>query len=191
MFELVIVFVGVMLAFFVSSWRSDQIDKTRGIRTLRILESELADFTTYGPIANARIIAVLDTFEHKLTAGDLPVPAFYREPRASTSPVEAWKAVVQSGAYELLDDSLFYAMSLHYNRVVHFNAQYMRYTLETEEIIMPFIDGPAQVFYEPGSSRLRSEYRWHVRQLEEVSEELTLLLSEAAVLQKKLQQQIK
>ncbi len=42
-----------------------------------------------------------------------------------------------TGAYELLDDSLFYAMPLHYNRVVHFNAQYMRYTLETEDIVMP------------------------------------------------------
>ena len=184
-------FVGVMLAFFVSSWRSNQIDNTRAIRTLRILESELADFTTYGPHANARILAVLDTFEQKLEAGKFPVPAYYREPRASTSPVEAWKAVAQSGAYELLDDSLFYAMSLHYNRIVHFNAQYMRYTLETEDIVMPYIDGPAQFFYEPGSSILRSEYRWHVRQLEEVSEELTLLLAEAAELQEKLRKQIK
>lgn len=180
-----------MLAFFVSSWRSDQMDKTRAIRTLRILESELADFTTYGPHAHTRILAALDTFEQKLGAGDFPVPAYYREPRASTSPVEAWKAVVQSGAYELLDDSLFYAMSLHYNRVVHFNAQYMRYTLETEDIVMPYIDGPTQFFYEPNSNRLRSEYRWHVRQLEEVSEELSLLLAEAAVMQEKLQLQIK
>ncbi len=188
--ELVIVFVGVMLAFFVSGWQAGRAKNARSIRTLKILESELSDFATYGPIPYKRMRAALDSFNMKTEAGSRPLPAYYREPRAPTSPVEAWHAVVQSGAYELLEDSLFYALSLHYNRVAHLNDRFMRYTLETEEIIMPYLDNPSSFFYREDASRLKSEYAWHVRQLEETADELSLLLVEAANLQQLLEKQI-
>ncbi len=188
--ELVIVFVGVMLAFFVSGWQADKNKKVRSVRTLKILESELSDFHTYGQIPFDRMRTVLDSFEVKREAGEIAFPAYYREPRAPTSPMEAWHAVVESGAYELLEDSLFYALSLHYNRVTHLNDRFMRYTLETEEIIMPYLHKPAAFFYEEDLSRLKSEYGWHVRQLEETADELSLLIVEAGNLQALLDKQI-
>lgn len=187
--ELIIVFVGVMLAFLVNDWQAERAETDRAIRTLIILESELSDFATYGPIPLEGMQANLLAFDEATQAGEQPLPAYFRESRAPTPPMEAWKTVVQSGAYELLDDSLFYALSLHYNRVIYLSENFSRYTNQTEDLIMPYIDEPAGYFYEGGA--LKNRYRWHVRRLREIKEELGLLISEAGAIRSALQTQIK
>jgi hypothetical protein len=188
LFELVIVFVGVFLAFLATSWNDRRVERTRALKTLRILHQELDDFVTYSPVPVAAMSEAIERFRRDSAGGGRPAPAYYREPRASRAPTAAWQAAVTSGAYELLDADLFYELTLYYNRIDSLNDKFGHYTRRTEGLILPELGGDGSSFYDEGE--LRGTYRVLIELLEEVKLEIETLMADAAVLKGKLENEL-
>ena len=183
-FELIIVFVGVLLAFIASDLRNKGIQQQRFAKTLNIMEQELSDFVTYSPVPIEAMNDSLQQYYDAERAGILLIPPYYREPRASSAPTAAWEAMVSSGSYEILDPDLFYEMTIYYNRVISFNAMFRRYSARCEEWLLTMLQDDIEVFYREG--KLKGEYQLLIRMLEEISTELTLLRDDAEKLMQKL-----
>ena len=188
LFEVAIVFIGVFLAFLASNWNDGREDRTRALKTLSVLHRELDDFVTYSPVPVEAMRRALERFRLESADGGRPVPAFYREPRASRAPTAAWQATIASGAYELLDPDLFYELTLHYNRIDSLNDKFVHYMRRTEELILPELDGDASSFYDEHG--LRGSYRVQLDLLEEVRLEIESLMADAEVLKNKLEAEL-
>ncbi|MDN5204799.1 hypothetical protein QQ008_25640 [Fulvivirgaceae bacterium BMA10] len=187
-FELIIVFCGVLLAFFVSDWRSKNIQKERYQKTIEVLHREISDFVSYGPIPVKAMEDSLQQYYQQRKNGLYPVPGHYREPRATGAPTAAWEATLASGAQEILPPDLFYELTLYYNRVESINEKFERYSIRNEEMYLFIHDDPELDFYKNG--KLRKEFRVHIQILEEVIAEIKLLIEEADTLKTKLGKQL-
>lgn len=187
LFELIIVFTGVMLAFIASDLRNRSVQQQRYEKTLKVLQHEISDFITYSPIPIQAMEDSLNHYRAKRAAGRFPVPGYYREPRASGAPTAAWEALLASGSYEILDPMLFYEMTIYYNRVISVNAKFNRYMLRCEEWIMTKLHGDRSTFYK--GNRLKGEYQLQIQMLEEIISDLKQLQLDAEELKKKLEKE--
>jgi hypothetical protein len=187
LFELIIVFTGVMLAFIASDLRTRSTQQQRYEKTLEVLQHEISDFITYSPVPIQAMEDSLNQFRTKRAAGRYPVPAYYREPRASGAPTAAWEALLASGAYEILDPTLFYEMTIYYNRVISVNTKFNRYMLRSEEWIMTRLHENRSAFYE--GDRLKGEYQLQIQMLEEIISDLKQLGLDAKELKNKLEKE--
>jgi hypothetical protein len=187
LFELIIVFTGVMLAFIASDLRNRGVQQQRFEKTLKVLQHEISDFITYSPIPVQAMEDSLNQFRAKRAAGRFPAPGYYREPRASGAPTAAWEALLASGAYEILDPMLFYEMTIYYNRVISVNSKFHRYMLRCEEWIMTQPQKDKSVFYE--GTRLKGEYQLQIQMLEEIISDLKQLQLDAGELKNKLEKE--
>ena len=187
LFELIVVFSGVLLAFFVSNRAAKRNQKFRFEKTVSILQREISDFITYSPIPIQAMEDSLHRYDQSRQDGDYPRPAYYREPRAAGAPTAAWEALLASGAYEILDPLLFYKMTIYYNRIISTNEKNKRYILRCEDRLLPRLGENASVFYE--DFRLRGEYRIQMELLMEIVEELKQLGAEAKALKDELEKQ--
>lgn len=187
LFELIIVFFGVLLAFIASDWTTKRSQQQRFEKTLNVLQREIFDFVTYSPIPIQAMEDSLQQYRRKRLTGDYPQPAYYREPRASGAPTSAWEALLASGAYEILDPLLFYEMTIYYNRVLSVNTKFNRYMLRCEEWIIPKLHEDSKIFY--NGEKLKGEYRLQIQMLEEIIFELKQLGVDAKELKNKLEKQ--
>jgi len=185
LFELTVVFIGVFLAFLASDWNNRQIEERRAKKTMEVLHQELSDYIAYSPVTIQAMQDSLDQYLSERKEGEMPAPAFYREPRASQAPTAAWEATVISGAYELLETQLFYEMTLHYNRVISFNDRFVRYLTRVEDVLVPELEGGNEAFYQNG--RLRGEYLVLIQMLEEILAEKKQLRMDAEILRDRLE----
>ena len=186
-FELIIVFFGVLLAFIASDWRTKNLQQQRFEKTVKVLQHEILDFITYTPIPSTAMEDSLKKFSKEHLAGNYPAPGYYREPRASGAPTAAWEAMLASGAYEILDPTLFYEMTIYYNRVISFNSKFNRYVVRCEDMIINKLYDDQRVFYE--GKKLKSEYIFLMQLLKEIILDMKQLRVDALELENKLEEQ--
>ena len=187
LFDLIIVFCGVFLAFIVSDWNTRSAKKQRFEKTIKVLQSEISDFITYSPIPIRAMEDSLQQYRVRYSLSQKPPPPYYREPRASGAPTAAWEALLSSGAYDIMEPILFYEMTIYYNRVISINVKFNRYMVRIEEQILPRLHGDRTFFY--NGRTLKSEYRFHIQMLEEIITELKQLRIDAEALKNNLEKQ--
>ena len=154
--ELVLVFVGVYSAFWLSNYQQHQQDAERRDRILASLEQQLREGIESGKINRAKQERRAAEFQRALDAGEMPPlqPFVFI---TDYSPSD-WATMLQSGGVQLLDVQTLMAVR-NDESVIRWGLSGMaRYQKLSDELIVPNLDQDISFFYDPATKKLRKRF---------------------------------
>ena len=154
--ELVLVFVGVYLAFWLSNYQQHRQDAERRDQILASLEQQLREGIESGKINRAKQERRAAEFQRALEAGEMPPlqPFVFI---TDYSPSD-WATMLQSGGVQLLDVQTLMAVR-NDESVIRWGLSGMaRYQKLSDELIVPNLDQDISFFYDPVTKKLRKRF---------------------------------
>jgi hypothetical protein len=162
--ELVLVFIGVYAAFWLSNYQQHQQDAERRDRILASIEQELRRGIDSGKIAGAKQEQEAAKFRRALDAGEMPP----LQPFVFTTDYSPgdWATLLQSGGVQLLDVKTLMALR-ELESVIRWGVSDMeRYQKLSDELIIPNLDQDVSFFYDPAAKKLRRRFEIYPQALE-------------------------
>src|ERR1700731_3872348 len=151
--ELVLVFVGVYAAFWLSNYQQHRQDAERRDRILASIEQTLREGIESGKINRAKQEREAAEFRRALDAGEMP-PLHPFVFTTDYSPGD-FATLLQSGGIELLDVETLMALR-NDESVIRWGLSRMeRSTKLSDQLIVPNLDQGVSFFYDPGTKKLR------------------------------------
>jgi hypothetical protein len=164
--ELVLVFIGVYGAFWLSNYQQQQQDAQRRDRILASIEQTLRE-----GIESSKINRVSEQepaaaeFRRALDAGEMPpVRPFVFITDYSPSDLAT---MLQSGGVQLLDVQTLRALRNDESVIRWGLARMARYQKLSDELIVPNLDQDISFFYDPATRKLRKRFEIYPEALEE------------------------
>ena len=154
--ELVLVFVGVYLAFWLNNYQQHQQDAERRDQILASLEQQLQQGIESGKINRAKQERRAAEFQRALDAGEMPPlqPFVFI---TDYSPSD-WATMLQSGGVQLLDVQTLMAVR-NDESVIRWGLSGMaHYQKLSDELIVPNLDQDISFFYDPATKKLRKRF---------------------------------
>jgi len=154
--ELVLVFVGVYAAFWLSNYQQHRQDADRRDQILASLEQQLRKGIESGKINRAKQEQEAAEFRRALDAGDMPPlrPFVFT---TDYSPSD-WATMLQSGGIQLLDVQTLMAVR-NDESVIRWGLSRMAwYQKLSDELIVPNLDQDISFFYDPATKKLRKRF---------------------------------
>ena len=162
--ELVLVFIGVYAAFWLSNFQQHQQDAERRDRILASIEQELRRGIDSGKIAGAKQEQEAAKFRRALDAGEMPP----LQPFVFTTDYSPgdWATLLQSGGVQLLDVKTLMALR-ELESVIRWGVSDMeRYQKLSDQLIIPNLDQDVSFFYDPAAKKLRRRFEIYPQALE-------------------------
>jgi hypothetical protein len=154
--ELVLVFVGVYAAFWLSNYQQHRQDAERRDQILASLEQQLRKGIESGKINRANEERTAAEFQRALDAGEMPPlqPFVFTTDYSPTD----WATMLQSGGVQLLDVQTLMAVR-NDESVIRWGLSRMeRYQKLSDELIVPNLDQDISFFYDPATKKLRTRF---------------------------------
>src|SRR5262252_3765092 len=154
--ELLLVFVGVYAAFWLSNYQQRGQDAERRDRILASIERTLREGIESNEISRAKQQQEAAEFRRALDAGEMPPlrPFIFT---TDYSPGD-FAALLQSGGIQLLDLETLTALR-NDETIIRWGLSWMaRYTKLSDELIMPNLDQDISFFYDPVTKKLRKRF---------------------------------
>jgi len=162
--ELVLVFVGVSAAFWLSNYQQHRQDAERRDQILASLEQEFLKGIESGKIAEAREERQAAEFRRALDAGEMP-PLHPFVFTTDYSPGDI-ATLLQSGGVQLLDVTTLMALR-ELESVIRWGlSDIQRYQRLSDELIVPNLDQDISFFYDPATKKLRRRFEIYPQALE-------------------------
>jgi len=162
--ELVLVFIGVYAAFWLSNYQQHRQDAERRDRILASIEQELRRGIDSGKIAGAKQEQEAAKFRRALDSGEMPP----LQPFVFTTDYSPgdWATLLQSGGVQLLDVKTLMALR-ELESVIRWGVSDMeRYQKLSDELIIPNLDQDVSFFYDPAAKKLRRRFEIYPQALE-------------------------
>ena len=155
--ELVLVFVGVYAAFWLSNYQQHQQDAERRDQILGFIEQTLREGIESSKDNRAKEQEPeASEFRRALDAGEMPsLHPFIFITDYSPSDLAT---MLQSGGVQLLDVPTLRALRSDESVIRWGLARMARYQKLSDELIVPNLDQDISFFYEPGSRKLRKRF---------------------------------
>lgn len=163
--EMMIVFCGVYLAFWLNSYSQQIAEDKRKVEYCEVFILELRYLSNFLERDSARLDSIRQSFQSELAAGNRPLP----KPIKLSFDFEGLiiRAVSQDRSFEALGISLIGKIAIGNNAVLALNNRYTLYQSYTREILLPNLDEPTGEYYgEDG--KLKEKYRWYMNMLSEI-----------------------
>ena len=154
--ELVLVFVGVYAAFWLSNYQQHRQDAERRDQILASLEQQLREGIESGKINRAKQEREATEFQRALNAGKMPSlqPFVFTTDYSPTD----WATMLQSGGVQLLDVQTLMAVR-NDESVIRWGLSRMAwYQKLSDELIVPNLDQDISFFYDPAAKKLRKRF---------------------------------
>jgi hypothetical protein len=162
--ELVLVFVGVYAAFWLSNFQQHREDARRRDQILASLEQEFLKGIESGKIAEAREERQAAEFRGALDAGEMP-PLHPFVFTTDYSPGDI-ATLLQSGGVQLLDVKTLMALR-ELESVIRWGlSDIQRYQRLSDDLIVPNLDQDISFFYDPATKKLRRRFEIYPQALE-------------------------
>src|SRR5882762_3842790 len=164
--ELVLVFVGVSAAFWLSNYQQHQQDAERRDRILASIERTLREGIESSKINRAKEQEPeAAEFRRALDAGEMPSlrPFVFL---ADYSPSDL-ATMLQSGGVQLLDVQTLRALRDDESVIRWGLARVARYQKLSDELIVPNLDQDISFFYDPTTKKLRKRFEIYPEALQE------------------------
>ena len=164
--ELVLVFVGVYAAFWLSNYQQHHQDAERRDRILAYIEQTLSEGIESSKVNRAKEQEPEETeFQRALNAGEMPpIRPFTFITDYSPSDLAT---MLQSGGVQLFDVQTLKALR-NDESVIRWGLQRMaRYQKLSDELIVPNLDHDISFFYDPATKKLRKQFEIYPKALEE------------------------
>ena len=163
--ELILVFVGVSAAFWLSNYQQRQQDAERRDRILAFIEQTLGEGIESSKINRAKEQEPEATdFRRALDAGEMPLlrPFVFI---TDYSPSDL-ATMLQSGGVQLLDLQTLRALR-NDEAVIRWGlARMTRYQKLSDELIVPNLDQDISFFYDPAARKLRKRFEIYPQALD-------------------------
>lgn len=157
--ELVVVFVGVYLAFLFNEYQANRQERTHRTELRAALASEIDVFARHADRFASTLDSLQVQWDSAYTAGAHPAPLQVPSGGIDTPPRGIWQAVLASDPLATLDVATMQNVSIFYNALDVFVAKNDRLRDFYEASVIPHLDDGTAVFYERGGTVLRPEYR--------------------------------
>ena len=154
--ELVLVFVGVYAAFWLSNYQQHRQDAERRDRILASLEEELRRGIESGKLETAKEELEATEFRRGLDAGEMPpLRPFVFTTDYSPGDFATW---LQAGGIQLLDVKTLTTLR-ELESVIRWGLNDIaRYQKLSDELIVPNLDQDISFFYDPATRKLRKRF---------------------------------
>src|SRR6266516_3909760 len=164
MAELVLIFVGVYAAFWLSNYQQHWQDAERRDRILASIEQTLRQGIESGKINRVEQKREAAEFRRALDAGEMP-PLHPFVFTTDYSPGDI-ATLLQSGGVELLDVKTLVALR-ELESVIRWGLSDMaHYQKLSDELIVPNLDQDVSFFYDPATKNLRKRFEIYPQALE-------------------------
>src|SRR5437667_6300835 len=162
--ELVLVFVGVYAAFWLSNYQQHQQDAERRDRILASIEQTLREGIESGKINRATEERQAAEFQRALDAGEMPpLRPFVFTTDYSPGDIAT---LLQSGGVEVLDVKTLMAVR-GLESVIRWGLSDMaHYQKLSDELIVPNLDQDISFFYDPATKKLRRRFEMYPEALQ-------------------------
>ena len=157
-FELLVVFIGVTLAFLAENRRKERERAAQAREVYAALAAELADHTTVGQQILDQYLTRQRDWDAAFARGDRPIP-WYIPWSNSGPPRAAWEATLASGGINVMDPPLFYELAKYYRLVEVYMVPVDGPDPFVDTEIVPYLGQGADAFYLPGKHQLRPKYQ--------------------------------
>jgi len=163
--ELVLVFVGVYAAFWLSNYQQQRQDAERRDRILASIEQTLREGIESSKINRAeQQEPAMAEFRRALAAGEMPpLRPFVFITDYSPSDLAT---MLQSGGVQLLDVETLRALRNDESVIRWGLARMARYQKLSDELIVPNLDQDISFFYDPATKKLRKRFEIYPEALE-------------------------
>jgi hypothetical protein len=154
--ELLLVFVGVYAAFWLSNYQQHRQDAERRDRILASLEEELRRGIESGKRETAKEEQKATEFRHGLDAGEMPpLRPFVFTTDYSPGDFATW---LQAGGIQLLEVKTLTTLR-ELESVIRWGLNDIaRYQKLSDELIVPNLDQDISFFYDPATRKLRKRF---------------------------------
>ena len=162
--ELVLVFVGVYMAFWLNNYQQHREDAERRDQILASLEKQLQKGIDSGKTNRTEQEKEAEEFRHALDAGEMPPlkPFVFT---TDYSPSD-WATMLQSGGVQLLDVQTLMAVR-NDESVIRWGLSRMAwYQKLSDELIVPNLDQDISFFYDPATKKLRKRFEIYPEAME-------------------------
>jgi hypothetical protein len=162
--ELVLVFVGVYAAFWLSNYQQHRQDAERRDRILASLEEELRRGIESGKLETAKEEREATEFRRGLDAGEMPpLRPFVFTTDYSPGDFATW---LQAGGIQLLDVKTLTTLR-ELESVIRWGLNDIaRYQKLSDELIVPNLDQDISFFYDPATRKLRKRFEIYAEALD-------------------------
>ena len=162
--ELVLVFVGVYAAFWLSNYQQRRQDAERRDRILASIERTLREGIESGKINRAKEEREAAEFQRALDAGEMPP----LDPFVFTTDYSSgdFATLLQSGGIQLLDLQTLIALRNDESVIRWGLSRLVRYQKLSDELIVPNLDQDISFFYDPATKKLRKRFEIYREALE-------------------------
>src|SRR6266853_6463919 len=162
--ELVLVFVGVSAAFWLSNYQQHRQDAERRDRILASIERTLREGIESGKINRAKEEREAAEFQRALDAGEMPP----LDPFVFTTDYSPgdFATLLQSGGIQLLDLQTLTALRNDESVIRWGLSRLARYQKLSDELIVPNLDQDISFFYDPATKKLRKRFELYPQALE-------------------------
>jgi len=154
--ELVLVFVGVYAAFWLTNYQQHREEAGRRDQILASFEQQLHEGIESGKTNRAKQEQEAAEFRRALGAGEMPPlqPFVFTTDYSPTD----WATMLQSGGVQLLDVQTL--MAVRYDEsVIRWGLSRMAwYQKLSDELIVPNLDQDFSFFYDPATKKLRKRF---------------------------------
>ena len=156
MAELVLIFVGVYAAFWLSNYQQHRQDAERHDRILASIERTLRDGIESNKINRTQQEREAAEFRRALDAGEMPPldPFVFA---TDYSPGD-FATLLQSGGIQLLDLQTLTALRNDESVIRWGLSRMARYQNLSDELIVPNLDQDISFFYDPATKKLRKRF---------------------------------
>lgn len=167
--ELVVVFVGVYLAFLFNEYRAESEQASHREHLRAALASEIEVFIRDAEPMLSFLDTLLAQWDHAYDVGEQPDPLGVPFGGIGKPPRGMWQAVVESDPLSTLDIATMQSVSEFYNAMDALIERYDRLRSFDEAAVVPHADDGPAAYYGAGSTTLRPEYRAYMSRFHDVA----------------------
>ena len=164
--ELIVVFCGVYLAFWLNSYQEAEADKKRKIEYCTVFVAELQYLSRFLDENITRLDSTRRHYKSQITANKQPelkpVHTSFDYKGVITS------AVSQDESFDALGVNLITSIALGTNSVYMVENRFRLYESYTQTILVPNLGKEKSEFYNLKTGELNEKYRWYLDMMAEV-----------------------
>ena len=159
--EIVVVFIGVYLAFLLEGYRTsqqnDQKEQQIYASLYRLFDGMSAD------LENAKAFQqnFAEPFMDAYRSGDMPRPQPLPFAGSGFS-TDSWSAMLQAGGINLLDVRFILSIEEFYAGARYVDKQLVNYNNLSNQILLPNAEADLDTFYNTETGSIRPQFSWYV-----------------------------
>lgn len=179
--EMMIVFCGVYLAFWLNGYSQQIAEDKRKVEYCEVFILELRYLSNFLEQDSARLDSIRQAFQTELAEDKQPLP----KPIKLSFDFEGLiiRAVSQDRSFEALGINLIGKIAIGNNAVQALKNRYAQYQSYTRGILLPNLDKPASEYYSD-DGQLKEKYHWYMEMLSEIigyAENLKMVIDDRAI----------